>query len=135
MAKLESFVKRAEDVKAEAWDDSRGRLAFHTLISGGLTPSNGLTAGLTIVEPGGSLATHSHTPPEIYYGLEGAGLVTVDGAERKISAGDALFIPGDALHGVRNPFEETFRFLYVFPVDGFADVEYKWVAAPSSSRG
>jgi len=29
-----------------AWDDARGRISFHTLVSAGMTPSSGLVAGL-----------------------------------------------------------------------------------------
>ncbi len=92
MSKPESFVKRVEDVKPEAWSDARGRLSFHTLISGDVTPSEGLVAGVSIVEPGGELAMHRHTPPEIYFALEGAALVTIDGVERKVSAGAAVWL-------------------------------------------
>ena len=126
MSRVESFVKRVEDVKPEAWSDARGRLVFHTLISGDLTPSEGLVAGVTILEPGGELALHRHTPPEVYFVLDGEALVTVDGVERKVSADAAVFIPGDALHGVRNPFDRPFKLFYVFPANRFDEIEYKF---------
>jgi quercetin dioxygenase-like cupin family protein len=126
MSRPKSFVKRVEDVKPESWSDARGRLSFHTLISGDLTPSEGLVAGVSTLEPGGELAMHSHAPPEVYYVLEGSALVTVDGVERKVSAGAAVFIPGDAPHGVRNPFDLTFKVFYVFPADRFDQIEYKF---------
>ena len=96
MSNVEPFVTRVEDVKPEAWNDARGRLSFHTLISGGATPSNGLVAGVSVVEPDGSLALHSHAQPEIYFVLDGAAVVTIDGVERTVSPGAAVFIPGDA---------------------------------------
>lgn len=129
MSRPESFVKRVEDVEAEAWSDARGRLSFHTLVSGDLTPSEGLVAGVAIVEPGGELAAHAHAPPEIYFALEGAALVTIDGVERKVSAGATVYIPGDALHSIRNPFDRTFKIFYVFPADRFDDIEYKFAAS------
>jgi quercetin dioxygenase-like cupin family protein len=127
MSKPEPFVKRIEDVKPVSWSDARGRLSFHTLVSGGITPSNGLTAGVTIVRPGGELAMHSHKPPEIYFGVEGAAIVTIEGVERTVSAGMTVFIPGDALHAIRNPFDADFKMFYVFPADSFSDIEYKFV--------
>jgi len=129
MSRVEPFVKRVEDVKPEAWSDSRGRLTFHTLISGDLTPSEGLVAGVSIIEPGGELAMHSHTPPEVYFVLEGEALVMVDGVERKVSAGAAVFIPGDAPHGVRNLFDRAFKIFYVFPANRFDEIEYKFAKA------
>ena len=133
MSKSESFVKRVEEVEPEAWCDARGRLTFHTLVSGDVTPSEGLVAGVSIVEPGGELALHRHTPPEIYFALEGAALVTIDGVERKVSAGAAVFIPGDAAHGIRNPFDQTFKIFYVFPADRFDDIEYRFESSAPKS--
>jgi quercetin dioxygenase-like cupin family protein len=126
MSGVESFVKRVEDVKPEAWSDARGRLTFHTLISGDLTPSEGLVAGVSIIEPGGELALHAHAPPEVYFALEGEALVTIDGLERRVAAGAAVFIPGDALHGVRNPFDRAFKIFYVFPANRFDEIEYRF---------
>jgi quercetin dioxygenase-like cupin family protein len=128
MSGVKSFVKRVEDVKPEAWSDSRGHLTFQTLVSGDLTPSEGLVAGVSTLEPGGELAMHSHAPPEVYFVLEGEALVTVDGVERRVSAGAAVFIPGDAPHGVRNPFERPFKIFYVFPANRFDEIEYKFSA-------
>jgi oxalate decarboxylase/phosphoglucose isomerase-like protein (cupin superfamily) len=127
MAKSEPFFKHIDDVKPESWSDARGRLSFHTLVSGDVTPSEGLTAGVTIVPPGGALALHSHAPPEIYFAFEGAALVTVEGVERTVSAGMTVFIPGNALHAIRNPFEADFKMFYAFPADSFTDIEYKFV--------
>jgi quercetin dioxygenase-like cupin family protein len=127
MSNVESFVTRVEDVKPEAWNDARGRLSFHTLISGEATPSNGLVAGVAVVEPGGSLALHSHAQPEIYFVLEGAAVVTVDGVERTVSTGDAVFIPGNARHASRNQSDKAFRILYVFPADRFDQIHYDFV--------
>jgi quercetin dioxygenase-like cupin family protein len=133
MSKVEPFVTRIDDVPLESWSDERGRIAFHTLMSGDRTPSEGLVAGVAIVEPGGHLALHSHAPPEIYFALEGAALVTIEGVERTLSAGAAAFIPGNARHGIRNPFDRTFKIFYVFPADRFDEIEYKFVQGARSA--
>jgi quercetin dioxygenase-like cupin family protein len=127
MPTVEPFVSRVEDVELQSWNDRRGRLSFKTLVSGDTTPSDSLVAGISIVETGGALAPHSHTQAEIYFVLEGAGLVTVDDVEHKVSPGVTLFIPGDARHSVRNPFDATFRFFYVFAADRFDEIQYKFV--------
>lgn len=129
MAKVEPFVARVEDVAPVAWSDERGRLSFHTLVSGEATPSAGLVAGVTIVAPGGMLALHSHAPPEIYYVLEGSAVVTIDGVARTIAPGAAVFIPGHARHAIHNPFDATFKIFYVFPADRFEQIRYDFVGA------
>jgi quercetin dioxygenase-like cupin family protein len=126
MSKPVPFVVRVEDVPAVAWNDARGRLSFHTLVSGGLTPSEGLVAGVAIVEPGGDLAPHSHAPAEVYFALEGVAIVTIDGVERTLSAGAAAYIPRNARHAIRNPFDQAFKIFYVFPADRFEDIRYEF---------
>jgi quercetin dioxygenase-like cupin family protein len=126
MSKRESFVARPEDVQAEAWRDERGTLSFHTLVSGERTPSEGLVAGVAIFEPGGGLALHSHAHPEIYFALQGAAIVTVEGVERTVSAGSVVFIPGAARHAIRNPFNAAFKIFYVFPADRFDEIVYRF---------
>jgi quercetin dioxygenase-like cupin family protein len=126
MSKPQPFVTRLEDAPLETWSDARGRLSFHTLVSGDRTPSEGLVAGVAIVAPGGELALHSHTQPEIYFALEGKAVVTIDGVAHDVAAGAAVFIPGDAPHGISNPFGETFRIFYVFPADRFEEIRYRF---------
>ena len=48
-----------------------------------ITPTDGLTAGIAQLEPGGHLALHRHDPAELYFLLEGEAVVTIDGAESR----------------------------------------------------
>jgi quercetin dioxygenase-like cupin family protein len=121
---VSGFVVSVGQVALDAWNDARGNVSFHTMVSAGATPSDGLTAGIAVIEPGGFLARHRHAPAEIYCVIEGAATVTIDGVARLAQAGAVVFIPGDAWHAISNDFEEPFRFFYVFPADRFEDVEY-----------
>jgi quercetin dioxygenase-like cupin family protein len=121
------LVVREHDLKRDGWDDpQKGRVAWRTLFSGDLTETEALTCGVAELERDGWLGLHRHSPAEIYYVLEGSGIVTLDGAEHAVSAGSAVFIPGDAEHGIRNNGPGLLRFLYAFPVDAFGDVEYRF---------
>ena len=126
----EPLVVDLQDLSREGWDDPvKGRIGWRTLFSGDTTPTEALTAGVAEVEPGGWLGLHRHTPAEIYFVLEGQGVVTLDGVEREVHAGSAVFIPGDCAHGIRNPHPRPLRLLYVFAVDSFAEVEYRFSEA------
>ena len=115
----------------DGWDDSvRGRVRWRTLFSKGMTPTEGLTCGVATLERGGWLGLHRHAPPEVYYVLAGAGVVTLEGHERPVKAGSAVFIPGMAEHGIRQMGAEALRLFYAFPTDSFDDVEYLFSAAP-----
>jgi mannose-6-phosphate isomerase-like protein (cupin superfamily) len=129
--RVEPLALDEKDVAQDGWDDPvRGRLRWRTLFSKGATPSNGMTCGVTELGPGEWLGLHRHAPPEIYYVVAGAGLVSLDGAEIPVKPGSAVFIPGMAEHGIRQTGNETLRLFYVFPVDSFDSVEYLFSAAP-----
>jgi mannose-6-phosphate isomerase-like protein (cupin superfamily) len=125
------LVREEADAPRDGWDDPvRGRVHWRTLFSQGLTPSAGLTCGVTELGPGDWLGLHRHAPPEIYYVFAGAGVVSLDGREVAVRAGSAVFIPGMVEHGIRQTGDETLRLFYGFPVDSFDSVEYLFSAAP-----
>lgn len=120
-------VVHADDCPLERWDDpTRGGVVWRTLLCGDRTPTRGLTLGVAEFPPGGtgSLRPHRHAPPEAYYVLDGQGVVTIDGVEHPVRAGTAVYLPGDATHAVINTGPTPLRLVYVFPVDGFPEVEY-----------
>ena len=134
MQNLKPLVTRDQDCRRDAWDDPvKGRIGWRTLFSADATQTNSLTAGVAEVEPGGWLGLHRHSPAEIYYVIEGRGIVTVDGVEHEVSPGSAVFIPADAEHSVRNDGSATLRFVYVFPVDSFGEVEYRFSENPTAA--
>ena len=58
--------------------------------------------------------------------VEGTGILTLDGVEQVVTAGSAVFIPGNAEHGLRNESGSGLKLFYVFPTDRFADVVYRF---------
>ena len=129
----EPLALNEKDLAEEGWDDPvRGRLRWRTLFSKGMTPTAGMTCGVTELASGDWLGLHRHPPAEVYYVFAGAGLMTVDGREIPVKAGSAVFIPGMAEHGIRQTGNETLRLFYAFPVDSFEGVEYLFSAAPRS---
>ena len=119
------------DAPLNGWDDPvKGRLRWRTLFSRGGTPTDGITCGVCDLGIDDWLGLHRHAPPEIYYVLAGAGVVTLDGEEVAVRAGSAVFIPGMVEHGVRQTGTERLRFFYGFPVDSLDRIEYLFSAAP-----
>jgi quercetin dioxygenase-like cupin family protein len=128
MSKSQAVVTRAEEWPRQEWDDPvRGSVAFHTLFSSHVTPTDSMCAGIAEVVPGGGAKQlHSHTEPEIYYILEGTGILTIDGIDTIVTAGAVVFIPGDAEHGLRNESDADVKLFYVFPTGRFGDVVYRY---------
>jgi mannose-6-phosphate isomerase-like protein (cupin superfamily) len=114
-----------EDGCTEEWDDElHGRVQWRTLFSAERTSTEGLTTGIVQIMAGNELKVHRHAPPEVYYFLAGEGIMSVDGKEYPVMAGTAVFIPGNAAHGLRNTGTTTLRAFYTFPVDSFSKVNY-----------
>ncbi|MDP9439160.1 MAG: dimethylsulfonioproprionate lyase family protein [Actinomycetota bacterium] len=125
---LGPIVSREEDREWETWDEEdvpqKGLVYWKTLISKGVTRSEGLTLGVANLPPNRALHEHRHKQEEVYLVLEGSGRVRVGGEEFAVEAGSAVFIPGDALHSCENTGASELRVAYVFPADSFEDVEY-----------
>ncbi len=125
---MDDIIATLADRKREAWQDStRGNVSWFTLFSSDITPSSAMSAGIMEVPPdGGVLEPHRHEQAEIYFVIEGTGVLTIDGVAKTIIACTAAFIPGDAEHSVRNESAAVLRIFYVFPTDCFADVVYRF---------
>ena len=64
--------------------------------------------------PGASVARHHHvSTEEVYYILEGSGLMTVGAESRAVSAGDAVFIPLNHAHTLTNTGQSPMTLLLV----------------------
>jgi mannose-6-phosphate isomerase-like protein (cupin superfamily) len=58
--------------------------------------------GRAVVPPGASTEPHDHPEHEAFVLLRGCGIMTVDGEERAVAAGDVVLIPAGAEHRLRN---------------------------------
>jgi quercetin dioxygenase-like cupin family protein len=114
----------AQNCAPARWDDpARGTLSWRTLISAGVTPSQGLVCGVAEMQPGQTFALHRHAEPEVYFGLEGTGEVIIDGVAHVLAPGVALFIPSMAEHGVPGV-KAPLRWFYAFARDSFDQIAY-----------
>lgn len=79
-----------------------------------------LTATLVEIEPGGHQRIHSHPPEQVYFILEGSGVMSVAEETEEVSTGDCVLVPSESPHGLRN--------------DGDVVLRYFSAAAPSFTR-
>lgn len=122
------FRTTVEGTPVERSEDPReAGLSWHTLVSGDRTPSQGIICGVARWEPGGRLPKHRHPPAEVYFGLEGAGTVTIDGTPHQIGPGVCLYVPGNSWHEtLAGP--EGLAIFYTFPAHSFAEIPYEYAA-------
>jgi mannose-6-phosphate isomerase-like protein (cupin superfamily) len=112
----------------ETWRDQdvteRGLVYWKTLLSADITHSEALTMGIAKILPGEALHEHRHLQAEIYLILQGRGLVRIDGKPQPVTAGSAVFIPGNAPHSCENTGATDLQFAYVFPANSFEEIEH-----------
>ena len=119
-------VANADHIPLEGGEDPAfGTVRWRTLFSADRTDASGMVLGVAGFGPGGTLLAHRHAPAEFYFGLSGAGTVTIDGIDHALVPGVALFIPADAEHATVAG-AEGLRFLYGFACDRFSDVAYRF---------
>ncbi|WGW05357.1 cupin domain-containing protein [Tropicibacter oceani] len=122
-------VANADHAPLEGGEDPAfGTVRWRTLFDAERNGTNDMVLGVAEFGPFGTLNAHRHAPAEIYFGLSGSGIVTIDGVAHDLQPNVALYIPSDAEHHTLAG-EEGLRFLYVFPRARFADVEYRFSPA------
>jgi quercetin dioxygenase-like cupin family protein len=89
----------------------RDGITSYLLVSKHTSGAEKLSITLVEMEPGGFQHSHHHDPEQMYYILEGSGWMTVDGEEQKVEAGDCLFFPSQAEHGLNNSDDGVLRYL------------------------
>ena len=97
------------------------------LVDKTLGSSEGLSMGRLEVAVNQSLAPHRHAPQEIYYVLKGRAELLGSGETPKIlNSGDTVYIPQNALHGLKNIGKVPFEVLWIFPTDTWAEIDYHY---------
>ncbi len=67
-----------------------------------------------ILPPGATVTPHHHQVlEEIYYIVEGSGLMTIGDEQRQVGAGDAVYIPRNNRHTLINTGSEPMRILLI----------------------
>jgi quercetin dioxygenase-like cupin family protein len=113
-----------QDLPEEHWQDtSKGSIRWKTLLSGDVTATNSMVCGIAIMDAGQTFALHSHAEPEVYFGIEGEVDVQINGTTHRLKPGVALFIPGNAVHGVLTA-DQPVRWFYTFASNAFSDIAY-----------
>jgi len=100
---------------------------YKTLFSAGETPTSGLVQGVLEYPPGARSLAHWHSPVETYYVLAGSGVGRIGDATLPIGPGDAVFVPGGAVHSFENLGPDTLRVLWTLNCDGVDDIDFTFV--------
>ena len=89
----------------------RNDITSYLLISEDTCNSKDLSITIVEMEPGGIQHVHSHDSEQMYYIMEGSGLMTVDDEQRQVKVGDCIFFSSLSRHGLENTGGTVLRYL------------------------
>lgn len=80
-----------------------------------ISPKNCSIQNLSIqiseIPVGSEQPIHSHQPEQCYYIIKGKGLMIIEGESRQVSEGDAVYIPSNLKHGIKNTGDNVLEYL------------------------
>jgi len=111
------MVRFRKDMRTEVKHQLRGGKGCvdftHILENGELNSSSRLVANLKL-DPGSSIGVHEHiNEEEIYYVLSGKGILSENGIETEISAGDVALTKNGGSHSIENRSDTALEMLAI----------------------
>jgi mannose-6-phosphate isomerase-like protein (cupin superfamily) len=104
------------------YDGFSTRLLIGELNSG----SKDISIQITDVDPNESQFLHSHEQAQCYYILSGTGRMIIDDQAEEVKEGDAVFVPSNATHGIKNIGNDTLTYLTANQAFGKQKEEELW---------
>lgn len=95
------------------------------------TGSREISIQITTVLPNGMQFLHSHKEEQCYYIVSGNGTMFVEGEQENVAAGDAIFVPSHANHGIKNSGKDELVYLTANRAFGVKTEAKLWPQEPS----
>jgi quercetin dioxygenase-like cupin family protein len=86
-------------------------LTSHMLISPQNSSTKNLSIQISTIPKGSQQPIHAHDPEQCYYVINGTGLMTIEDESREVAAGDAIYIPSNKKHGIKNTGDMALEYL------------------------
>lgn len=81
------------------------------LIGEGNSSVSNISLQYSEVELGKEQPLHNHAQEQCYYIIDGEGMMYVGNETCKVQEGDAIYIPSDAVHGIKNIGRKLLKYL------------------------
>jgi quercetin dioxygenase-like cupin family protein len=86
-------------------------LTSHMLISLQDSTTKNLSVQISTIPKGSEQPIHAHDPGQCYYIIKGTGLMIIEDETREVTSGDAIYIPSNKNHGIKNIGDEVLEYL------------------------
>lgn len=124
------LVTREAEMAWQGWSagsEQTEEPRYKTFFGDGGQPTGGLVQGILEYPPGTRSRAHWHTPAETYYVLAGTGVGRIGDASLPIGPGDAVFVPGGAVHAFENGGYEALRVLWTLNCDRVDEIDFHYL--------
>lgn len=81
------------------------------LISPQNAKSQNISLQVSEIPMGSEQPIHNHEPAQCYYIIKGKGLMIIERESKEVAAGDAVFIPSNLKHGIKNIGDNVLEYL------------------------
>lgn len=106
-------------------------LTSHMLISPQNSSTKNLSIQISTIPRGSEQPIHAHDPEQCYYIIKGTGLMIIEDETRGVRSGDAIYIPSNKNHGIKNIGDEVLEYLTAnSPVFTIEYEEHLWPSDP-----
>ncbi len=92
------LITNRKNTRTGVYDGFKTQLLIGELNSG----SKEISIQITDVDPDKMQYLHSHDQAQCYYIISGRGQMIIDDEEKEVLKGDAVFIPPNSTHGIKN---------------------------------
>ena len=86
-------------------------LTSHILISSQNSPTQNISIQISEVPIGSEQPIHAHKPEQCYYIIKGKGGMIMEDESKEVSEGDAIYIPPNRKHGIKNTGNTVLEYL------------------------
>ena len=115
------MIKRKESMQVDVHQDflgGKGTLKNTHFLEKENAADSGRLFSKSLLSPGSSIGAHTHQGDfEVYYILSGKALVTDNGKEHILEAGDAIHTPNGSSHSIENVGEKDLEYIALILFD------------------
>jgi mannose-6-phosphate isomerase-like protein (cupin superfamily) len=86
-------------------------LKSYMLIGSRNVKDTGISLQISFIPVNSEQPVHNHEPEQVYYIIRGTGLMIIEDERKPVHAGDAIYIPGNKKHGIKNTGNEKLEYL------------------------
>ena len=109
-------------------------LTSYMLISSKTSSTQNISIQISEVPLRSEQPIHSHEPEQCYYIIKGKGLMIIEDESKEVSGGDAIYIPPNNKHGIRNIGNTILEYLTAnSPVFSKEYEDSLWPAGPTNN--